>query len=66
MRPDGGEAQRITNAKDGVGTFAFSKDGRWLAFSAGKDEEQQLWVIPVAEIETAAPKQLTNLSVSGN
>ncbi len=59
MRPDGGEAQRITNAKDGVGTFAFSKDGRWLAFSAGKDEEQQLWVIPVAEIETAAPKQLT-------
>ena len=28
MRPDGGEAQRITDAKDGVGQFAFTRDGR--------------------------------------
>src|SRR5215831_11821449 len=38
MRPDGGEARKITEAKDGVGAFAFSRDGRWLAFSAGKDD----------------------------
>ncbi len=59
MRPDGGEARKITGAKDGAGAFAFSKNGRWLAFSAGKDDEQQIWILPVAEIETAKPKQLT-------
>lgn len=59
MRPDGGEARKITEAKDGVNGFAFSKDGKWLVFSAGKSDEQQLWGLPVAEIETAKPKQLT-------
>src|ERR1041384_5412174 len=59
MRPDGGEARKITEAKDGVGNFAFSKDGKWLVFSAGKEENQQLWGLPVAEIETAKPQQLT-------
>lgn len=59
MNPDGGEARKITEAKDGVGQFAFSKDGKWLAFSAGKDDEAQVWVLPVAGIETAKPAQLT-------
>lgn len=59
MRPDGGEAQKITDAKDGVGNYAFSKDGRWLAFSAGKSDEQQVWVLPVAGIDTAKARPLT-------
>jgi dipeptidyl aminopeptidase/acylaminoacyl peptidase len=59
MRPDGGEARKITEAKDGVGAFAFSRDGKWLAFLAGKDDDQQVWILPVAEIETAQPQQLT-------
>jgi len=59
MRPDGGEAQKITDAKDGVGTFAFSRDGRWLAFSAGKNDEQQVWILPVAGIDTAKARPLT-------
>lgn len=59
MRADGGEARKITEAKDGVGAFAFSKDGKWLAYSAGKDDEQQIWTLPVTEIETAKPQQLT-------
>jgi len=59
MRPDGGEARKITEAKDGVGAFAFSRDGRWLAFSAGKDDDQQVWILPVAEINSAQPQQLT-------
>ncbi|MGI8784114.1 MAG: S9 family peptidase [Acidobacteriota bacterium] len=62
MRADGGEAQRITDAKDGVGSFAFSRDGKWLAFSAGKREEQQIWVLPVASIETEKPQALTRHS----
>src|SRR3981081_1224305 len=31
MRPDGGEARKITDAKEGVSTLAFSKDGKRLA-----------------------------------
>jgi len=59
MRPDGGEARRITDAKDGVADFAFSRDGRWLVYAAGKADDRQLWALPVAGIDTAAPKQLT-------
>jgi len=59
MRPDGGEARKLTEAKDGVGAFAFSRDGRWLAFSAGKEDEQQIWIIALAEIEQGQPRQLT-------
>ncbi|MCX6543674.1 MAG: S9 family peptidase [Acidobacteria bacterium] len=59
MRPDGGEARRITDAKDGVSTFAFSRDGRWLAYRSGKSAEEQLYRLPVAGIDTAKPEQLT-------
>ncbi|MEW5916258.1 MAG: S9 family peptidase [Gemmatimonadota bacterium] len=59
MRADGGEARKITDAKDGVGQFAFSRDGRWLVYSAGKSDEQQVWALPVAGIDGATPVQLT-------
>jgi dipeptidyl aminopeptidase/acylaminoacyl peptidase len=59
MRPDGGEARKVTDAKDGVGQFALSRDGRWLVYSAGKSDEQQVWALPVAGIDGATPVQLT-------
>jgi dipeptidyl aminopeptidase/acylaminoacyl peptidase len=61
MRPDGGEARKVTEAKDGVGAFAFSRDGRWLVYSAGKAEEQQVWALPVAGLLAgeAQPVQVT-------
>lgn len=59
MHPNGGEAQKITDAKDGVGAYAFSKDGKWLAFSAGKSDEQQIMVLPVSGIDTARARPLT-------
>jgi dipeptidyl aminopeptidase/acylaminoacyl peptidase len=59
MRPDGGEARRITDAKEGVSTFAFSRDGKWLAYRAGKSGEEQLYRLPVDAIDTAKPGQLT-------
>ncbi len=62
MRPDGGEAQRITDAKDGVFEHGFTRDGRWLVYSAGKAEERQLWALPVAGIDTATPVQVTKHS----
>ncbi len=59
MHPDGGEAQKITESKDGVSAFAFSKDGALLVFAAGKEEERQLWMIPVKDIGSEKPRQLT-------
>lgn len=59
MRPDGGEAQKVTDAKDGVGNYAFTRDGKSLVFAAGKADEQQLWVLPVAGITEAKATQLT-------
>jgi dipeptidyl aminopeptidase/acylaminoacyl peptidase len=59
MSPDGGEARCVTDFKEGVISFAFSKDGRWLAFSAGKEEEQQIWLLEIAKIESEPAKQLT-------
>lgn len=59
MRPDGGEAQRITDAKDGVGNFVFTRDGSRLIFAAGKADDQQLWSLPVSRIAEAKPAPLT-------
>ena len=59
MRPDGGEARKFTDAKDGVSDFAFSPDGRWLVFRAGKSGEQQLYRMPVDGIPGAEAEKLT-------
>jgi dipeptidyl aminopeptidase/acylaminoacyl peptidase len=59
MRPDGGEAQRVTDAREGVRDYQISKDGKWVVFRSGKDDEEQLYRLPVAGIETATAEQLT-------
>jgi Tol biopolymer transport system component len=59
MRADGGEARRVTDAKDGVSNFAFTKDGKRVIFRAGKAGEEQLYSFPVANIDDAKPEQLT-------
>ena len=51
MRPDGGEARRITDVKDGVGRFSFSYDGEWLAYTAGKDDERSVWAVRVVGLD---------------
>ena len=42
MRPDGGEARRITEAKESVSDFAFSPDGKAIVYRSGKTGEEQL------------------------
>lgn len=62
MPVDGGEARKLTEAKDGVHAFAFSRDGKWLAFSAGKVEDRQLSLIDLTVEDSAAtplPKHAT-------
>jgi len=62
IRPDGGEARRITTAKEGVSTFAFSKDGQWLVYRSGAPTAEQLFALPVAALaagDSARAIQLT-------
>ncbi|HJV48746.1 MAG TPA: S9 family peptidase, partial [Geothrix sp.] len=62
MQVDGGEARKLTEAKDGVHAFAFSHDGRWLAFSAGKAEDRQISLIDLSSEDltvTALPRHAT-------
>ena len=66
MRPDGGEARRITDAKGGVTNSAFSPDGKWLVYRAGESGQQQLWRLPVEEIITATPETLTTAEAGVN
>ncbi|HXG88845.1 MAG TPA: S9 family peptidase [Vicinamibacterales bacterium] len=58
MRPDGGEAQRVTDTKEGVRDYALTKDGRWLIYRTGKDGDEQLYRLPVTGIETASAEHL--------
>ncbi len=59
MRIDGGEARKITDAKDGVVDFTVSPDGKTLVYRAGRNETRQLYRMALAGIETAKPEQLT-------
>jgi dipeptidyl aminopeptidase/acylaminoacyl peptidase len=59
MRADGGEARRITDAREGVSTFDFSRDGKWLVYRSGRADEEQLFALPVAGIDSATPIPMT-------
>jgi dipeptidyl aminopeptidase/acylaminoacyl peptidase len=45
MRRDIGEAREVSDAPNGVGNFAFSRDGKWVAFSSGRAEARQLMLL---------------------
>ena len=62
MALDGGEARKISDAKDGVNAFAFSRDGKWVAFSAGKPEARQIWIVALEKEDS--PVQLTKHATS--
>lgn len=54
MRPDGGEARRITEAREGVTDFEFSDDGRWIVYKSGRSGEEQLFRLSTTNVETPA------------
>jgi dipeptidyl aminopeptidase/acylaminoacyl peptidase len=58
MRPDGGEARRISQTSEGVADFAVSKDGQWIAYRSGKSGEEQLYRLSVDGVDQPA-EQLT-------
>lgn len=60
MRTDGGEARKITKAKEGVSNFDFSKDGKWIVYRSGKKEDVQLYALPAENPGNAEAIQLTS------
>lgn len=70
MRPDGGEARRVTEASAGISNYSFSPDGKWLVYRSGRSADQQLYLIPSAALEGSIlsgpghepiePRQLTD------
>ncbi len=59
MRTDGGEARKITDAKEGVSTFALSHNGKWLVYRSGKAGEEQLYRLPIEGLDGATAEALT-------
>jgi len=57
MRPDGGEARKVTDDKYGVSSYEWSNDGKYLAYLGGKTEERQIWIMPG---EGGKAEKLTN------
>jgi len=41
IRADGGEAERLTDVKSGVGGFQWSPDGAWIAYTMAEPESEQ-------------------------
>jgi dipeptidyl aminopeptidase/acylaminoacyl peptidase len=60
MRPDGGEARRVTDAVEDVSDFAFGPEGRWLVFRAGEPDQEQLYRLPVADLGGADALRITS------
>ncbi|HXF95142.1 MAG TPA: S9 family peptidase [Gemmatimonadales bacterium] len=46
IRPDGGEARRVTDAADGIGAWAWNRDGTRIAYIAGPEGKRQIWLLP--------------------
>jgi len=46
MRPDGVEARQVTDDKFGVSSYEWRRDGEYLAYLGGKNEERQIWILP--------------------
>jgi len=44
---DGGGAIQYTRGESSAGSPAFSPDGRFLSFTSGRSETNQLWMIPI-------------------
>src|SRR5262249_48902878 len=59
-RLDGGEAKRVTDQREGVSQFSFTKDGKSVVFASGRSDNEQLFTLAIAdlwqgEVPKAAP-----------
>jgi dipeptidyl aminopeptidase/acylaminoacyl peptidase len=50
MRLDGGEAKRVSDAREGVSQFQFTKDGRSVVYVSGRSDGQQIYAVSVSDL----------------
>ena len=56
LRLDGGEAKRVTDAREGVSNFQFTKDGKQVVYTTGRAGDEQLFSLNVADLWNDAPR----------
>ncbi len=66
MRPDGGEARKLTKLKEGVSTYEFSPDGKWLVYKTGKTGSEQLFMLPANDPAGAEAEAITKQDAGVN
>ncbi|HEV8495754.1 MAG TPA: prolyl oligopeptidase family serine peptidase [Gemmatimonadaceae bacterium] len=61
MRLDGGEAKRVTDGREGVSNFSFTKDGKSIVYTAGRQGDEQIYALAIGDLwgDIARPTQLT-------
>src|SRR4051812_45106790 len=59
----GGEARRLTSGVGSASNPAYSRDGKWLAFSGREEGPLEVFVMPAAG---GQPKRLTYLGVASS
>ncbi|HMA24014.1 MAG TPA: hypothetical protein VKP00_08465, partial [Gemmatimonadaceae bacterium] len=57
MRLDGGEAKRVSDAREGISNFSFARDGKSIVYAAGRAGDEQLFAVATADLwQIDAPK----------
>jgi dipeptidyl aminopeptidase/acylaminoacyl peptidase len=46
MRPEGGEARKVTDDEFGVSSYEWSKDCKYLTYLGGESDKRQIWIMP--------------------
>jgi dipeptidyl aminopeptidase/acylaminoacyl peptidase len=62
IRPDGGEARKITTGDEAVGAWGWSRDGARIAYITGAEGKRQIWL--VAGDGEGSAEQLTRHATS--
>ena len=62
MRLDGGEAKRVTDTREGVSNFSFTKDGKSIAYTSGRTGDEQIYILPVADLWSADVPRASQLT----
>lgn len=56
LRLDGGEAKRVTDAREGVSNYQFSKDGKSIVYTSGRAGDEQIFTLNVADLWGDMPR----------
>ena len=62
MRLDGGEAKRVTDTREGVSNFSFTKDGKSIAYTSGRTGDEQVYILPVGDLWTGDVPRASQLT----